>query len=59
MSLEQAGEHENEVLQTESRHSDTQDVVNDLMQKLSAVEQDAFSSRCRYCEVLLTIDDML
>ena len=48
MTQEQPGEHDTGVLQTEPQRSETQDLIDDLRQKLSAAEHDAFSSRCRY-----------
>ena len=41
-------ERDTGVVQATSRHTDTQETINSLMQKLSAAEEDAFASRCRY-----------
>jgi len=45
VSEAQVGEHDASDV---SQQRDTQEVISDLMQKLSASEQDALSSRCRY-----------
>jgi len=45
---EQVEEHQHGVMPAESHHRDTQEMIKDLMQKLSATDQDCFSSRCRY-----------
>jgi len=45
-------EQSTEGVRTESNRSDAQEVVDDLRLKLSATEQEAFSSRCRYQTVL-------
>ena len=52
MTQERPGERDTGVLQTESQHSEMQETIDDLRQKLSATEHDAFSSRCRYSSTL-------
>jgi len=53
LSQEQRGELNAGAAETESHQRDAQEMINSLMQKLSAAEEDAFLSRCRYSVIFI------